>query len=222
MVQSLSQQLDLFLSGVLSRTDARTAEALSRLQSEMATSELLEDALKVGSNAPDFTLPSQGGHSVSLSERLSSGAVVLTFFRGGWCPFCTITLRTLQQIARSVERLGASLIAISPQPVDALAALAASQGLTFPLLSDHCNAVARSYGLLWRLDPRSQAIYQRLGHDIPSHNGAPGWELPIPAGYVIAPDRRIVHARVDARVTHRLEPAEVVTLLHELQGERSF
>jgi peroxiredoxin len=154
-----------------------------------------------------------------LSEKLSHGAVVLTFFRGGWCPFCTITLRALQQIARSVERSGASLVAISPQPLDALATLADSQGLTFPLLSDHCNAVARSYGLLWRLDPSSQAIYQRLGHDIPSHNGAPGWELPMPAGYVIAPDSRIVHARVDARVTHRLEPAEVLNSLRELRGQ---
>jgi peroxiredoxin len=218
-VHSLSRQLDSFFSGLLGRTDPRTAEALARLNREQGGGELLRDARKLGDIAPDFSLPDQTGQEVSLAERLRAGPVVLTFFRGGWCPFCAIALRALQAISTSIARTGASLIAVSPQPVEKMAAMAESHGLTFSLLSDRGNAVARDYGLVWRLDEESQAIYRQLGHDIPANNGAPGWELPMPAGYVVTPDRRIAHARVDARVTHRLEPAEVLLALRALRGE---
>jgi peroxiredoxin len=217
-MRSLSRQLDTFFTALLERTDPRTAEVLQRINMASPDEALLRGARKAGDVAPDFTLPDQNGVPVSLAEKLACGPVVLTFFRGGWCPFCSIALRALQNVATSIARSGASLIAIAPQDAAGISAMAESQGFTFPLLSDRGNAVARSYGLVWRLDPETQAIYRRLGHDIPAINGAPGWELPMPAGYVIAPGGRICHARVDARVTHRLEPAEVLAALKDLQG----
>jgi peroxiredoxin len=203
---------------MLDRTDPRTAEVLRRAHAEGLTDDLARLARGVGDIAPDFTLPDQFGRDVSLAEHLARGPVVLTFFRGGWCPFCTITLRALHDVAASVGRCGASLIAIAPQAPAGIRAMADAQGLTLPLLSDHGNAVSRAYGLARRLDDDTQAIYRRLGHDIPAINGAPGWDLPMPAGYVIARDGRIKHARVDPRVTHRLEPAEALTALRELTG----
>jgi peroxiredoxin len=217
-MRSLSRQLDSFFAALLERTDPQTADILTRQQRGLSGGALLAGARQAGDRAPAFCLPDQHGETVSLAERLERGPVVLTFFRGGWCPFCSIALRALQEIATKVARSGASLLAISPQSPEGIAALADTQGLTFPLLSDHGNAVARAYGLVWRLDDESKAIYRRLGHDIPASNGAPGWELPMPAGYVIARTGVIRHARVDARVTHRLEPADVLKALTELHG----
>jgi len=217
-MRSLSRQLDSFFAALLERTDPETADILARQQRSLSGGGLLQDARRVGDRAPEFSLPDQHGDIISLADRLTRGPVVLTFFRGGWCPFCSIALRALQEIATRIARSGASLLAVSPQSPEGIAQLADSQGLTFPLLSDHGNAVARVYGLVWRLDDESKAIYRRLGHDIPASNGAPGWELPMPAGYVIARTGVICHARVDPRVTHRLEPAEVLKALTELHA----
>ena len=212
---SLSRQLDGFYAALLDRTDAQTADALRRTQATAARA-LALDARQVGEPAPDFTLSDQDGNAVTLSEQLARGPVVLTFFRGGWCPFCTIALRALNNVAASFRRSGACLIGISPQAPQGIRNLSESHALNFPLLSDHANAVARSYGLVWRLDAETQDIYRRLGHDIPRINGAPGWELPNPAGYVISRDGVIRHAIVDPRVTHRLEPAEALSAVRAL------
>jgi peroxiredoxin len=218
-MRTLSRQLESFFTALLDRTDPSTAATLRHVQGTLADSELTHQARKAGDMAPDFSLPDQHGRIVTLSAELARGPVVLTFFRGGWCPFCSITLRALANAQESIRRAGASLIAIAPQSEAGIRATAETQGLDFPLLSDHGNAVARSYGLVWHLDAEAQAIYRRLGHDVPAINGAPGWELPMPAGYVIKPSGRICRARVDARATHRLEPAEALAALAGLHAD---
>jgi peroxiredoxin len=110
-------------------------------------------------------------------------------------------------------------VAISPQSPVETDRTAERNGLRFPVLSDAGNAVARRYGLVWALEPDRQALYQRLGHDLPRINADPAWELPLAAGYVIAPDGRVVHARVDPRIQIRLEPTDALAAVRSLASE---
>ena len=216
-MRSLAQQLDDYFEGLMERADPEIAAVMRRATERWLADKAADAALKIGDTAPDFTLPDQSGNLVSLSAMLRRGPVVLTFFRGGWCPFCMISLRALAKAYPALRRHGAEVLAISPQPPRQSALMAESSVLPFPVLSDHDNQVARRYGLVVTMPPDLQAVYRRLGHDLPVINAVPGWELPMPAGYVIAPeDGRIVFAHVDPRVHLRLEPADALAAVERL------
>ena len=132
--------------------------------------------------------------------------MVLGFYRGGWCPFCTLTLRAMDRISGELARHGATLLMVSPQTPGESATTARRNCLSFSVLSDAGNAVARRYGLVWKAQPQTRALLARLGHDLSRINGTGEWDLPMPAGYVIAPDGRVVSAHVDPLVYRRMEP----------------
>src|SRR5262245_45207051 len=79
---------------------------------------IAERAVQTGELAPDFDLPDALGRRVRLSERLSRGSVLLTFYRGGWCPYCNIQLRAYQRALPQLRQRGASLIVVSPETPD--------------------------------------------------------------------------------------------------------
>jgi peroxiredoxin len=216
---SLARQLDSYFQALLDRVDRRTAATIERAELARDALEIPERAVRAGDTAPDFSLPDQRGQLHSLAAGVASGPVVLVFFRGGWCPFCSLTLRALDRLVPQLKAAGASLLAISPQTQAASLSTAERNSLRFPLLSDADNAVARRYGLVWRLDADLQALYQRLGHDLPRVNATPTWELPVAAGYVVAPDGRVTLAHVDPRVNRRMEPADALAAVRELQSQ---
>ena len=212
----LADELNAFMDGVLQRADPVTAELFAATQGRLATDE--PSAVNVGDLAPDFTLPDQDGQLVSLSARLDRGPVVLLFVRGGWCPFCALTLRAYDRLRTALSLAGASLIAISPQTQDASLATAERNGLHFPLLSDAGLSTAESYGLVWQPDARMQAILMKLGHNLPQINGTGDWRLPIPAGYVIGRDRVVRAARHTPNIADRLPPTLALQTVRELNG----
>ena len=166
--------------------------------------------------APDFALPDQAGRQVRLSELLAHGPVVLTFFRGEWCPFCDLTLRAFETIVPDLAARGASLVAISPQTLDHSASTAESKGLSFPVLSDPGNAVAGRYGLVYSLTPAVRQRYAERGLDLTAFNGLDAVELPMPATFVIAQNGVIRWAFVDPDFTRRPEPSAILAALDEL------
>ena len=107
------------------------------------------NGVKVGQKAPDFSLPDQVGDTVSLDSVLRRGPAVVVFYRGEWCPYCDLTLRAYQRILPSITALGASLIAISPQTPHSTLTTVENKELTFSVLSDVGNVVARNYGLVF-------------------------------------------------------------------------
>jgi peroxiredoxin len=167
------------------------------------------NAVQVGQQAPDFSLPDQLGGTVTLSSVLQRGPAAVVFYRGEWCPYCDLTLRAYQRILPQIKALGASLIAISPQTPDKTLTTVENKELTFSVLSDVGNVVARTYGLVF-VTPEAA---RHPG--ISAANGDESWELPVPGTFVIARDGTIKLAFVDADWTHRLEPAE---LLKALEG----
>ncbi|OZB96244.1 peroxiredoxin-like family protein [Paenibacillus sp. XY044] len=166
--------------------------------------------LKVGDDAPDFTLSNQTGDSVTLSEELAHGPVILTFYRGEWCPFCNLELRAYQQLLDRIHEAGARLLAVSPQTPDHSLSIQEKNGLGYHVLSDLHNKVAEKYQLTFRLAEDVQQVYQSIGIALDQFNDDDSWELPVPATYVIDPQGVIRFASVDPDYRTRAEPEDVV------------
>lgn len=173
-------------------------------------------ALAVGDWAADFELPNAHGQRIRLADQLERGPVVLTFYRGAWCPFCNLQLRSLQRALPEIEALRASLLAISPQLPDGSCAITDKNGLTFEVLSDLNSTVASAYGITFILSPTDQALFLEVGNDLREANGDSRWVLSAPATFVIGSDGTIRHARVDPDYTTRITADEVLTALRTI------
>jgi peroxiredoxin len=191
---------------------------------EQAARDLLKDnqallSLQEGERVDDFELPDASGRPVRLSSLSARGPVVLTFYRGGWCGYCSNYLHTLGQALDRFRQAGAELVAISPQTPEYSASTADKLDLDYPVLSDADNHVARRFGLVFRLPEAFRRTYEVLGIDLPRYNGTRSFELPIPATYVIDQDNRIVYASADPDYTKRPDPAAVLAKLDALEKQ---
>ncbi len=213
----LQQQLDAFRAEFAHRAPAGRPALYEAKINELRASFALETAIRAGDKAPDFTLPDAQGKTVSLGTLLEAGPAVVTFYRGGWCPYCNIQLRAYQMILPDVTALGARLVAISPQLPDGSLSTAEANKLTFDVLSDVGNGVARSFGLVWSLPEELRAALRSNDKALPAINGDDSWELPVPATYVIARDDRVALAAIDVDYRNRLEPDAVLTALRSLR-----
>jgi peroxiredoxin len=178
----------------------------------------VDQALKVGQPAPEFTLPDAFGQEVSLKALLAKGPVVISFYRGEWCPFCNIEFRALQEALPQMEAFDATLVAISPEKPDHGIVVAEKNKLTFPVLSDFGNKVARQFGVVFQIGEDVKTLSKNtFKNDIALRNGENSYELPVPATYVVdkAGAIRFVHVDVDY-MTGRAEPEAIVTALKAL------
>lgn len=219
---TLKAQLDAFRSEFTARVPADIREAMTRADMNLAASGITHRAVKAGDQAPDFRLPDARGGHVQLRNLLARGPVVVSFYRGGWCPYCNLELRALENTLPAIRQLGAELVAISPQTPDESLSTTEKNDLSFPVLSDFGSATARRYGIAFALADELQPIYTRSGHAMPDKNGDDSWLLPIPATYVVDMNSTIVLAFIDVDYRNRLEPAEIVAALESLRKDRSL
>jgi peroxiredoxin len=213
---SLTSELAAFRAEFMGAAPPEIRDAMGRADLELAASGLTERALKAGDLAPDFELPGVDGRTIRLSTLLRDGPVVVSFYRGGWCPYCNLELRALQSVLPQVQALGAHLVAISPQTPDESLSTAEKNALAFPVLSDVGSDAARSFGIAFDLADELRPIYARFGHALPDRNGDDSWVLPIPATYVVGQNGRIALAFVDIDYRNRLDPADVIQALQNL------
>ncbi len=215
---TLAQQLQQQREKSVQKIPAEVRRVMKERTEELARSGLVERCLKVGDRVPAFELPDANGKTVRLSDLLQHGPVVVAFYRGGWCPYCNLELRALQKSLAEIEKLGAQLVAISPQTPDSSLSTQQKDDLQFQVLSDKHNAVARQFVLVFTLPEEIRTIYKGFGHDLAARNGDDSFELPFPATYVIDQDRIIRFAFVNADYTKRAEPADILAVLRELHG----
>jgi len=185
-------------------------ETMHRATAELIASGAAQKALKAGDRAPAFTLDDPDGKPVSSADLLRQGPLVVTFYRGVWCPYCNMELQALQAALPEIRAAGASLVAISPQVAANSRKSVRQNALAFPILSDPRNDVAAAFGLRFELQDYLVDLYKSLKNDLPAFNGDPGWTLPMPARYVIAPDGSIVYAEVNPDYTRRPDPSEML------------
>ena len=185
----------------------------ARVVADLKLQGVAERALGVGAKSPRFELSDQNGKEVSSADLLSCGRLVLMFIRGRWCPFCVGQIEAINAIVGEIKSAGASLIAVSPQTQKQAFFMHDQHKLRFPLLIDAHNAVGRQFGLVYRVPEEQQEIYSRTFVNLPFINGDDGWELPIPATYVIDRDSTIVLASPNQDYTARPEPLEILSFL---------
>ena len=213
---SLKAELDAFRSEFMATVAPEIRDAMVRADMELAASGIAQRALKAGDQAADFRLLDARGGCVRLKDLLAAGPVVLSFYRGGWCPYCNLELRELQKALPEITRLGAKLVAVSPQSPDESLSTAEKNELAFSVVSDVGSAIAKSFGIAYDLAEELRPVYARFGHALSEKNGDESWVLPIPATYVIDRDGTITLAFVDVDYRNRLEPAEILAALQSL------
>ena len=187
-----------------------TLSVHARVISGLKAQGLAARAVAAGTQAPQFVLCDQNDQQVLSTELLSRGRLVVCFFRGRWDPFCCGQMEAMNRILPDIEAAGAGLVAVSPQTVKQSFFMADQHGLRFPLLSDAGNAVARQFGLVYRVPDEQQSIYRRAFINLPLVNGDESWELPIPATYILERDGTVLFSSANENYTERAEPAEIV------------
>jgi peroxiredoxin len=213
---SLAEQTRKLTEEFIASQSEQDQATIQKAFAAIMASDFGANALREGDTATDFTLPNAKGGETQLSNLLEKGPVVLNFYRGGWCPYCNLEFKALQDVLPKIHELGASLVGVSPELPDNSMDTVRKHQLQFEVMSDVGNKVARQYGIVMEVPPIMQTLYVQWGLDVPKANGDDSWELPIPATYVINSDGRIALAYVNKNYTERLEPAEIITALKSL------
>ena len=223
---TLQDRLDAFRAdfegGRLDRKPSPAVIAtMHRGTAELIASGQAERALKAGNLAPAFELSDPDGHPVRSADLLARGPLIISFYRGVWCPYCNMELQALQAALPEIEARGAGLVAISPQnPVNSRKSVR-QNGLGFPVLHDAGGAVAEAFGIRFALPDYLVELYKGFKNDLPTFNNDPAWTLPMPARYVIGTDGVIRYAEVNPDYTQRPDPTELLPILDSLRTSRA-
>ena len=178
----------------------------------VSKSGIVEAAKNVGDIAPNFSLQNASNQSIQLEDYLKKGKVILTWYRGGWCPYCNFTLQHLQKELPNFQAHGANLIALTPELPDHSLSTADKNALQFEVLSDIDNKVAREYGLVFYLGDEVARLYNE-SFNLIGYNGNKDNELPLAATYIINQSGKIEYAFVEADYRLRAEPSELTAFL---------
>ncbi|MCW8932709.1 MAG: AhpC/TSA family protein [Gammaproteobacteria bacterium] len=213
---SLQEQLSTLKEQILAQIPKEAQKIMFADLERLDKSGLVEGAPKVGERLKDFELPNHLGEARSLSQLIEKGPVVITFYRGGWCPYCSLELRAYQEVLQEIKSTGASLVAITPELPDASLSTTEKLELEIEVLTDVNSDYARELGLVFTLAEELRPIYESFGIEIEKHNGKGQFDLPLAATFVIAVDGRISSAFVDVDYTLRAEPSDVLKELRSL------
>ncbi len=213
---SLKYDLDAFREEWTRRVGADTATLVAQYIDTLRQSGLLDRVARAGSPIPALSLPDATGVRVDLRALAEFGPLVILFYRGGWCPYCNLELRSYQQRLADFAAQGATLVAVSPETPDDTLDTAEKNGLAFPVLSDVAGRLADALGIRFRLSPEIEALYRQFGHDLPARNRDGEWSLPVPETFVVARGGTIAAAFVDPDYRHRFDPADVLAVLAQL------
>ncbi len=209
-----------------SELDVRRAEAGPLYLSRIATAAAQLDKAgvpqsrrQVGDQAPDFALPGSDGRFVMLSDLLRTGPVVVSFFRGEWCPFCQAELEALMAVQPEIAVHGASLVLISPEPAsEKLVDDVRRLGPRTHLLRDPMLGVALQYGLVYLVPEALRQFYLDRGFDLASELSTGSWLLPLPADFVVDRSGCVALSFAESDFTRRLDPKLIVETLETLSS----
>ena len=217
LTETLKRELEAFDQTVLVKAlPAPAYESIANGIALLTQTNILAGVIKVGETAPEFALPDADGKIVPLSDWLKQGPVVLTFYRGEWCPFCNLQLRALQEILPKFQEFKATLLAISPQTPENTEVSRNAKALTYPVLSDFGNTVAKQYGLVYKVDRGSYEAHTSIGIDYNHFYGDDSHELPLTATIIISKEGTVQNVFVTTNFKQRAEPADVVAALAAL------
>jgi peroxiredoxin len=214
---TLQTELDTFRM----EWEARVGESIAKLIGgdivDLRTSGTLDHAAKVGDVFPaTANLRNAHGIPFDLQALIAKKPVILTFYRGGWCPYCNLELRAYQALLADIHAEGAELVAVSPELPDHSLSTAEKNDLTFTVLSDVDGQLASALGISFTLSDAVRPFYEKAGHALPVRNGDGAWALPMPATFVIAQGGRIAKAFIEPDYRKRLDPQQALVTLRAI------
>ena len=192
-------------------------DTMRRGTDELIASAQAQRARKAGDAMPEFTLRDPDAKPVSSRDLLARGPLVISFYRGVWCPYCNLELQALQETLPEITARGARLVAISPQTAANSRKSQRDNQLGFPILSDTNSDVAHAFGIRFALPDYLVELYKSFKNDLPTLNNDPSWVLPMPARYVVGTDGIIAYAEVNPDYTRRPDPSELLPVLDRLK-----
>ncbi len=210
---SLKEELGTFAQQMSENAPQEVLETMGAEIGKLTESGIMNTALKVGDKAPDFELKDSAGYSINLDDLTEKGAVVISFNRGNWCPFCNIEFKHLQNNISEIKNAGANLVVISPQLPEKSAEIISQNGFDYPILFDRENEVAKKFGIAFILAESLRPIHKAFEMDIPAHNGDESFGLPVPATFVINSNNEIIFAAVNPNWMERAETNEYLAVL---------
>ncbi|MBA6408231.1 AhpC/TSA family protein [Pseudoalteromonas sp. SR43-6] len=210
---SLKAQIDAYNVQKDAKLPADVLALMNTTNEELIAQHIKDNALQIGQKVENFSLANHNGENIELADLLKKGPVIISFYRGGWCPYCNLELKALNDYLPQFKTQSAQLIAISPQLPDETLSTAQKNDLEFDVLCDVSNKVAEQFGLLFTLDERIQALYTQFGIDFEHYYGDKSFKLPLPATYVINQEGVITYAFLSEDYTLRAEPIDVMTAL---------
>ena len=174
---------------------------------------ITKNALKTGDKIPDFELNNAVGDPIHSDDLLSNGPLIISFYRGAWCPYCNVELSAYQEAHEDIKAEGAQLIAISPELPDKSMSLVEKHALDYEILSDLNNNIAKQFGIVFQLDENLKSAYDKLGIDLEVSHGNSNYELPFAATYVVNSDGTILESAVNYDYTVRLDPEDALEVI---------
>lgn len=204
------------VAAIRAATPAWFGKVNDRLVQGLIDSGAADGALRVGDPMPEFLLPNAEGALVSSSQLLANGPLVLSFYRGVWCPYCSEELNALAVAAPNLKTAGATVVAVTPEIGGVALKTKKERNLQFEILCDVDNGVAMEFGLMFRIPEDIQADYMKFNVNMPKIYGNDGWMIPIPATYVVGRDGVIAYAYVNPDYRERCDPESLVETVSKL------
>ncbi len=211
---NLMDRLDALREKYASIADVHAA--YDAMLEELRRTPFLDQALRVGDPFPDFLLPNAEGQLVARDDLFGRGPVVVTFFRGTWCPYCAVQLDALEEALPQIAAAGASLAAITPETGGRAAEAKAKHDVHYEILADVDQGLGMACGVVFRAPEPYRNMLRNRGVDLTERHGHGGWFLPVPATFVVNRDGVVRWAFMDVDFTRRAEPDDILAALAAL------
>ena len=168
--------------------------------------------------APDFTAPTYEGRDVTLSDQYKKGPVVLIFYRGEWCPYCNIHLKSFQERLDDFQKLGATILAVSVDKQEYGVKIVQKDSLGFEVISDPGAKILQEYNVVYKVpDDLAQKYLNEYHLDLEAHSGRKDHVIAVPATYVIDMTGKIIFAYANVDYKVRTTPEEILDVLKNLR-----
>ena len=216
----LQDELDAVRREDYATTPSHIWRIRQRAIKDLVTSGIAERAIHAGDYAPDFRLVTADGKAISSYDQLRNGPLLILFYRGRWCPYCSVDLRAMQAVALRLQSSGTSIVAISQQSAEESRATERMNSLSFPSLVDRGGRVARAFGLRWKLSRELRAVELESGLDLAAVNGESSWTLPMPARYIVSPEGIVDYSDISPDYTQRCDPTDLLPVLNRVRARQ--
>ena len=213
---SINKELKILHEEILNSLPPEVSKQLIIENKILFTSFLEEKALKEGSIVPNVLFRDKNLKSVYLWDLLKEHHIVLSFFRGTWCPYCNLELKALNKIEEEIREKGALLIAVTPELYENSEDIITKNEIKLTVMTDLGNKAAEKFGLVFELPEKYREIYKSLNIYINILNGEDKWTLPMPATFIISKDGIAVSTFINADYTQRMEPDDILEQLNLL------